>query len=71
MLSNLGRELEVIQLGEALLKKEVRSSYLYFLLGRSYFYEKESQRAIQYLNTALQLDSKNVEAQQLLERLKK
>ena len=70
MLSNLGQEQEAIKLGEELLKKEVRSSYLYFLLGRSYFYEKQHEKAMGCLDAAVLLDAENVEAQQLLQQLK-
>ncbi|MEM1259656.1 MAG: DUF1028 domain-containing protein [Bacteroidota bacterium] len=70
MLSNLGRELEVIELGNGLIKKKIESSYLNFLLGRSYFYEKEPDQAIAHLERALQMDGTNVEAQVLLDRIK-
>ncbi|MEM6801703.1 MAG: hypothetical protein AAF696_09895, partial [Bacteroidota bacterium] len=70
MLSNLGRELEAIKLGEKLLAKGIESSYLFFLLGRSYFYEKEETKAIRYLEKALEMDQENVEAQELLDRIK-
>ena len=70
MLSNLGREMEVIELGNGLLKKNIESSYLNFLLGRSYFYEKEQEKAIKYLERALKIDIENIEAQNLLEKIK-
>ena len=69
MLSNLGRELEVIELGNDLIHKKLESSYLNFLLGRSYFYEKETDRAIAHLEKALQMDKDNMEAKRLLERI--
>ncbi len=71
MLSNLGRELEVIELAKGLIDKKIESSYLNFLLGRSYFYEKEQNKAIEYLEKALKLDSENIEAQNLLDKIKK
>ena len=70
MLSNLGLEMEVIDLGESLIDKKIESSYLLFLLGRSYFYEKTTKNAIKYLKRALQLDSDNIEAQNLINELK-
>lgn len=70
MLSNLGREMEVIELGEGLVKKKIESSYLNFLLGRSYFYEKEQEKAIKYLEKALNIDDENIEAQNLLLKIK-
>ncbi|MEM1338769.1 MAG: DUF1028 domain-containing protein [Bacteroidota bacterium] len=70
MLSNLGRELEVIQLGNELLDKKMESSYLNFLLGRSYFYEKERNKAVVHLKRALQMDGKNREAENLLNRIR-
>ncbi len=71
MLSNLGRELEVIALGTELIDKKIESSYLNFLLGRSYFYEKENDKAIERLEKALEMDSANIEAEMLLDRLRK
>ncbi len=71
MLSILGRELEVIELAKGLIDKKIESSYLNFLLGRSYFYEKEQNKAIEYLEKALKLDSENIEAQNLLDKIKK
>lgn len=70
MLSNLGREVEVIALARELIDKKVDSSYLNFLLGRSYFYEKEQGKAITYLERAIEMDNENVEAQHLLDKLK-
>jgi len=45
MLSNLGRELEIIELAKDLTDKKIESSYLNYLIGRSYFYEKEREKA--------------------------
>ncbi len=70
MLSNLGRELEVIALARGLIDKKIDSSYLNFLVGRSYFYEKEQGKAIKYLERAIEMDSENIEAQDLLDKLK-
>ncbi len=70
MLSNLGQELKVIELAKVLIKKKIESSYLNFLLGRSYFYEKENDKAIAYLSKALKMDNENIEAQNLLEKIK-
>ena len=71
MMSNLGMELEVIELGNELIQRKIESSYLNFLLGRSYFYEKEDDKAIKHLERALQMDSANSEAQNLLIKLKR
>ena len=71
MMSNLGMELEVIELGNELIQREIESSYLNFLLGRSYFYEKEDNKAIKHLERALQMDNTNIEAQNLLNKLKR
>lgn len=70
MLSNLGRELEVIKLAKELSDKNIESSYLNFLLGRSYFYEKEQKKAIVYLEKALKMDVDNIEAQNLLDKVR-
>lgn len=70
MLSNLGRESEVIALGKGLLDRKTESSYLNFLLGRSYFYEKEPEKAVRYLKRALEMDSANREAEMLLDRIR-
>jgi tetratricopeptide (TPR) repeat protein len=69
MLSNLGREIEVIELAKGLTKRKIESSYLNFLLGRSYFYEKEQDKATQYLEKALKMDSENIEALRLLDSI--
>nr|WP_299069924.1 DUF1028 domain-containing protein [uncultured Allomuricauda sp.] len=70
MLSNLGQELEVIKEIKGLFKKKIESSYLNFLLGRSYFYEKEQEKAIAYLEKALKMDSENIEAENLLNKIR-
>lgn len=69
MLSNLGRELELIELAHKLIDRNIESTYLYYLLGRGYYFEKEVKRAIEYLKKAVELDSENVEAQRLLAKL--
>jgi len=70
MLSNLGREIAVIELANDLIHKKIESSYLNFLLGRSYYYEKEKEKAIEYLEKALRMDKDNIEAQNLLNKIK-
>ncbi len=70
MLSNLGRELEAIELAKELMNKNIDSSYLSYLLGRSYFYEKEQDNAVTYLEKALKMDKDNIEAQSLLDRIR-
>lgn len=70
MLSNLGRELEVIELGKGLINKKIESSYLNFLLGRSYFYEKENDKATKYLEKAIEMDNENIEAHNLLSTIR-
>ncbi|WP_422080263.1 DUF1028 domain-containing protein [Ulvibacterium sp.] len=69
MLSNLGRELEVIELAHRLKSDKIESSYLNFLLGRSYFYEKENEKAIKFLGLALQMDKENIEAEMLFRKI--
>lgn len=70
MLSNLGRDSEAIGLARKLIAKNIESSYLNFLLGRSYFYEKEQDKAIEHLEKALKMDDNNVEAENLLKKIK-
>lgn len=70
MYSNLGRELEAIELAKELLDKNIESSYLNYLLGRSYFYEKEKDNAVKYLEKALVMDKKNIEAENLLIKIR-
>lgn len=70
MLSNLGRELEAIDLAKDLIVKNIESSYLNFLLGRSYFYEKEQYKSIEYLEKALKIDKDNIEAENLLNKIR-
>lgn len=70
MLSNLGREMELITLGNTLLEKNIQSSYLYFLVGRAYYYENDLPKAILFLTQALDIDVENVEAEKLLSDLK-
>ncbi len=69
MLSTLEKELEAISLANELLDKHIESSYLHFLLGRSYFFEKENGSAIKHLKKALDMDPDNIEAQKLLKKL--
>lgn len=69
MFSNLGRELELIKVAQKLINEEIESSYLYFLLGRAYSFEKEASKAIKYLEKALEMDSDNIEARKLLNKL--
>ncbi|UII81070.1 DUF1028 domain-containing protein [Flagellimonas sp. CMM7] len=69
MLSNLGRELEVIELTHRLKSDKIESSYLNFLLGRSCFYEKDNEKAIKFLELALQMDKENIEAEMLLNKI--
>ena len=57
--------------GKGLIDRKIESANLNFLLGRSYFYEKESEKAIEHLSKALKLDNENIEAQKLLEKIKK
>ncbi|MEM7379899.1 MAG: DUF1028 domain-containing protein [Bacteroidota bacterium] len=70
MLSNLGREIELISLAKELIAQQKESSYLHFLLGRSYYYEKEESKAIKQLEIALKMDSENIEARNLLKKLR-
>lgn len=42
MLSSLGRELELIELAHDLLGRSIESTYLNYLLGRGYYFEKEN-----------------------------
>ncbi|TMM57974.1 DUF1028 domain-containing protein [Maribacter algarum] len=70
MFSNLGRELELINLAKNLIGQNVESSYLNYLLGRSYFFEKEQDKAIVHLEKALKMDGENIEAEILLKRIK-
>ena len=70
MLSNLGREQELISLCNRLFYKGLESSYMHFLIGRSYYYEKEEDKAIEHLEKALAMDEDNVEAENLLVKIK-
>ncbi|MEM9326178.1 MAG: DUF1028 domain-containing protein [Bacteroidota bacterium] len=69
MYSNLGREAELIGLADELLEKQLESTYLHYLLGRAYHFEKDLAKAREHLLRALQLDGNNVEAKQLLNRV--
>lgn len=70
MYSNLGREEELIALAKELLKKDISSSYLHFLLGRSYNFEKEQEMAIWHLEKAISFNEENIEAKKLLNAIK-
>jgi len=70
MLSNLGLEEDLIKETKELFKNKIESSYLNFLLGRSYYYEEEQENAIKYLEQALKMDSENVETEKLLLKIK-
>jgi len=70
MLSNLGREIELINLANHLVRKNIESSYLNYLLGRGYFFEKEKDKSIAHLEKALQMDKDNIEAKTLLNKVR-
>ena len=70
MLINLGQELEVIDLAEKLIANDMESSYLNYLIGRSYNYQQNEKKAIFHLERALKLDSNNNEAQNLLRQIR-
>jgi len=70
MLSNLGKELELISLAERLIAQDMDSSQVYFLLGRAYHFEKEKAKSIRNLTKAVELDHQNTEAIALLEKIK-
>ena len=69
MLSQLGREVDVINIAHELKKNHIESSHLSFLIGRSHFYEKEIKQATSYLKSALELDPKNIEARKLITQI--
>lgn len=71
MLSNLGKELEVIALGSELIQNNMVSPSILFLIGRSHYYEKEPKKAVAYLKRALRMDKNHFEAQQLLQNIQK
>lgn len=71
MLSNLGRENDVIEIGEMLVLMKKESAYSNFLLGRSYFYEKQNSKALKYLQKSLNIDAQNVEAINLKNKIEK
>lgn len=70
MLSLLGQELEVIELGKNLIEQGKESSYLYFLLGRSYYYEKELEKALVHIDISIKKDGDNIEAQNLMRKIR-
>ncbi len=69
MLSQLGREADVLGMAQDLNKSHIESSHLSFLIGRSYFYEKKIKQATSYLKSALELDPNHIEASQLLSQI--
>ncbi|MEM9981338.1 MAG: hypothetical protein AAF734_02505, partial [Bacteroidota bacterium] len=69
MLSNLGRELALIKLSRDLIDQNIESTYLYYLLGRGYYFEKQPRKATKYLRRAIELDQENIDAQRLLAKL--
>jgi len=69
LLSQLGKEAEVIQLSKILKTRNIESSYLNFLFGRSYSYEKKPKKAIKYLEKSLNLDPENIEAVNFLKKI--
>lgn len=71
MYSNLGRESDLIKLAQKLLKEGKTSSYINYLLGRAYYFEKDQKQALKYLTKALEMDKDNVEAKQWLAKVKK
>lgn len=69
MLSSLGREGEVLLLGHKLIDEGITSSYIYYLIGRSYYFEEKLLKSSKYLKRALKLDPLNIEAKRLMRKL--
>ncbi|MEL7120765.1 MAG: DUF1028 domain-containing protein [Bacteroidota bacterium] len=71
MFPKVERNPEAIKLAQKLLKETAyQSSYMYYLLGRSYSFAKENEKAVLALQKAIAIDPKNVEAQLLLKKLR-
>lgn len=66
MLNRLNRTDEAISLCNEILSKNEDSSYLYYLLGESYYKAGNKTKAKEKLSKALSLDPNNVEATQML-----
>ena len=69
MLSRLGREIEIITKGHDLIQNEQVSPQLFYIIGRSHYYEKEPKKAIANLKKALQMDINHLEAKLLLQKI--
>ena len=69
LLSQLGKEAEIIELSKTLSNQNIESSYLSYLIGRSYYYEKNLKPAIEHLEKALLIDNENIEAEKLLKTI--
>ncbi|MET1258313.1 DUF1028 domain-containing protein [Flagellimonas sp. DF-77] len=70
-LSLFGRENEIIAKGEQLLSEPAMdTSNMNFIVGRSYYYEKENEKAVAFLEKALSLDEGHSEAIRLLQKIK-
>ena len=69
MLINLGRITQAIALGNSMIKKGSESSYLYYLMGKSYLLTNNKLSGEKHLKMAIELDPNNMEAVELLKSL--
>lgn len=69
MLLRMDADEEALQLALKLLEQKETSSYLLYLIGKSFAFNGENAKAKSYIKQALKMDPKNVEAQSYLQRL--
>lgn len=62
---------EAIEVSISIVDLYNNCSYLHFLIGKAYGNLKDNERAIKYLQTAIKLDSENIEARYELDKLRK
>lgn len=71
MLIKLNRANEAILLSNEILSKGKQSSYLFYLLGESYYKIGNNKEAKNKLESALKIDQTNIEAQIILDKIQK
>ncbi|MFK7935334.1 MAG: DUF1028 domain-containing protein [Saprospiraceae bacterium] len=69
VLLNLERNTEAIRLGTQLIKQQIESSYLYYLIAKAHDGNGNQAAALKYVNLALKIDDKNIKAEELKTKL--
>ncbi|MBP2833059.1 DUF1028 domain-containing protein [Aquimarina sp. U1-2] len=70
MLISVGRNTEAIELCNDLAKKDITTTYLNYLIGKAHYKNGNLKKATTNLEKAIEMDENNVEAKNLLAKIK-